>query len=78
MEFQIATVSPFKAGEKVSRARLLRAFFFREGQDTMKTFMDELKLCTPTDRQEMSELIAAQYGCEVDAQGAAALVRSTR
>ncbi len=67
---QITTVSAFKQGEKVSRAKLLRAFFFREGQDTMQTFLTELKACTPEDRQEMAEGIAAHYGCEVEPEKA--------
>ncbi len=62
---QIVTTSPFKPGQKVSRVQLLKAFFFREGQDTTSKFMGEVKALTVKDRQEMAQLIAKEYGCEV-------------
>lgn len=51
--------------EKMSKAAVLRKYFFRDGTDTLKSFMDEIKALNAAEKDELARLAAAELGVEL-------------
>lgn len=52
---------------EMTRAQVLKEFFFRSGIDTTQSFLKEFQSLTPADREEMAELAAKSMGVVVKA-----------
>lgn len=52
---------------EMTRAQVLKEFFFRPGIDTTQSFLKEFQSLTPADREEMAELAAKSMGVVVKA-----------
>ena len=46
--------------KEMTRAQILREFFFRPGIDTLQSFVGELRALTEAEKQELTELAAAE------------------
>ncbi len=53
--------------KEMTRAQVLRTFFFRDGKDTLTSFLAEMKALTDTDRTELCELAAKELQVTVKA-----------
>jgi len=53
------------ATKSMTRTQLLREFFFRPGQDTLASFMEEIKQLSADERQELAELVSKYLGVDI-------------
>jgi hypothetical protein len=54
--------------KEMTRAQLLREFFYRPGTDTLQSFMAEIKQLTDADKDELCKLIAEKLDVTVKEQ----------
>lgn len=51
--------------KQMTRAQVLREFFFRPGKDTLQSFMEELKALTPEEKQDLAIMASEALGVEL-------------